>query len=243
MGCWSLIRLQSGSFVPCGRCGGCRERYAREWAYRLKQENRISATSHFVTLTYSDDYLVWDNEKPILHYPDFQNYMKRLRKLEGNELIRYYVVGERGSKFDRPHWHAIIFNASELNITKAWRGAGFVDIKEVNDGRIIYLLKYLNKDEDTGKDYVCKMSKGIGSIYLKKANIEYHKKALKSYVVEKGGYKTPMPRYYKDRIFTVAEKRFIGERAQRYYTESMENIDILGLEHKKNQYYLRRKEK
>lgn len=59
----------------------------------------------FVTLTYSDEHL----KSPKLVYKDFQDFMKRLRRLQ-NDPIGVFVTGEYGEKTKRPHWHALLFN-------------------------------------------------------------------------------------------------------------------------------------
>jgi hypothetical protein len=73
----------------------------------------------FLTLTYADEHLPADYS---LHYEDFQKFMKRLRKrFKGMQPaayaesadrfpIRFYMAGEYGEQFGRPHFHACIFN-------------------------------------------------------------------------------------------------------------------------------------
>ena len=60
----------------------------------------------FVTLTYDDQHLPHRGQ---LEYPDFQKFMKRLRKtaLSG---VRFYMCGEYGPTTWRPHFHACLFN-------------------------------------------------------------------------------------------------------------------------------------
>lgn len=63
----------------------------------------------FITLTYDDQHVV-----PTLIYWHFQKFMKRLRKrrpfakLGGG--VRFYMAGEYGVKYGRPHFHALLFN-------------------------------------------------------------------------------------------------------------------------------------
>lgn len=61
---------------------------------------------------------------PLLYYPDFQRFMKRLRKLltkkfgKNNEetKVRYYAIGEYGTSSYRPHWHLLLFiNSDEVS--------------------------------------------------------------------------------------------------------------------------------
>lgn len=71
-------------------------------------EYRFHDESSFITLTYSDDKLPPGGS---LRPPDFQKFMKRLRK-ECGKKIRFFHCGEYGEKFARPHYHAIIFGES-----------------------------------------------------------------------------------------------------------------------------------
>lgn len=60
----------------------------------------------FITLTYDDEQLPKHGS---LHYRDFQLFLKRLRKHTGASGLRFYMCGEYGSNFGRPHYHACIF--------------------------------------------------------------------------------------------------------------------------------------
>jgi len=46
---------------------------------------------------------------------DFQLYMRRLR-FDAGKGLKYYVCGEYGTKSNRPHYHAIIFNCDLKHI-------------------------------------------------------------------------------------------------------------------------------
>lgn len=54
---------------------------------------------------------------PMLYYRDAQNFLKRLRKqlskIDKDEKIRYYIIGEYGTKSLRPHWHLLLFTNSD----------------------------------------------------------------------------------------------------------------------------------
>lgn len=90
--------------LPCGQCIGCRLERSRQWATRCMHEAQLYDMSSFVTLTYSDDCCPVDMS---LHYRDFQLFMKRLRKRFG--AVRFYMCGEYGEKYFRPHFHACLF--------------------------------------------------------------------------------------------------------------------------------------
>lgn len=103
-------RLGGGSvgnlFLPCGQCVGCRLERSRVWAMRCVHEASLYDENCFVTLTYDDDHLPTDLS---LRYRDFQCWLKRLRKCYPNKRIRFYMCGEYGENFDRPHFHACLF--------------------------------------------------------------------------------------------------------------------------------------
>jgi len=101
--------------LPCGRCVGCRMDRARAWSIRISHEAQLFDSNLFVTLDYDPEHLPGSLS---LEYPDFQGFMKRLRRRlpgevacpDGRRPIRFFVAGEYGSQFQRPHWHSILFN-------------------------------------------------------------------------------------------------------------------------------------
>ncbi|AXH77095.1 MAG: replication initiator protein [Microviridae sp.] len=119
--------------VPCGNCQFCRLKRSRHWAIRCMHEaslylpsfdNPLARSNCFITLTYNNAHLPEHNT---LVKDDFKNFMKRLRKRfvpkcpypKGHSDrsswfrqngIRYYMCGEYGSKYSRPHYHALLFN-------------------------------------------------------------------------------------------------------------------------------------
>lgn len=134
--------------VPCGNCPPCKKRRVDAWVFRLMQEDKVSDAAHFVTLTYDTRSIpLTKNGFMTLYKKDFQNFMKRLRKLHGRnkKSIRYYAVGEYGTHNERPHYHAIIFNVKDAeSYTRAWsltengyetRAANMVEDGNVYGGR------------------------------------------------------------------------------------------------------------
>lgn len=99
--------------VPCGQCIGCRLERSRVWAIRCVHEASLYDANCFLTLTYNDANLP---EHGSLVKAHFQNFMKRLRDrtrykgADGVNGIRYYMCGEYGENFGRPHYHACLFN-------------------------------------------------------------------------------------------------------------------------------------
>ena len=98
--------------LPCNGCIACRMTKSLDWEIRLNHETQMTELpALFVTLTYDQEHCPKDFG---LHYRDFQLFMKRLRKQFKGVKIRFFVVGEYGSKGSRPHFHAILFGL-ELN--------------------------------------------------------------------------------------------------------------------------------
>lgn len=140
----NAVDPQTGVFyVPCGRCMGCRLKRAQEWSTRIMHEASQHEFNSFITLTYDDEHLPRDYGLQLDHQQDF---IKRLRAKvaydhEGLRL-RFYMCGEYGPKFGRPHYHAAIF------------GYDFPDKVEYavdESGNVTYLSKSLDKLWGHGK--------------------------------------------------------------------------------------------
>ena len=85
---------------------------SREWAIRCVHEASLNDVNCFLTLTYDDDHVPAGLS---LFYPDFQAFMKRLRARFSNVRVRFYMCGEYGDNFDRPHYHALLFGFDFLD--------------------------------------------------------------------------------------------------------------------------------
>lgn len=208
--------------VPCGKCPNCYKKRIDHWVLRLVNEEKVSMSSTFVTLTYSEEALpINDSGVPTLFKPDVQKFFKRLRKKHSSK-IKYYLCGEYGTKTKRPHYHALIFNARNDLIDETW-DYGDTHHGDVTKDSIAYTLKYMQKSNKKFTDKQSEfslMSKGLGLGYLKDNMIKYHKENMIPYATLEGGAKISLPRYYKDRIFTESEKmklnhEFIVSEAQK----------------------------
>lgn len=133
--------------IPCGQCIGCRLRRSRDWASRCMLESTFHESNSFLTLTYSDvnlpfnEYIDVDgviNQKSTLDKRDLQLFWKRLRKAldaKGLPKIRYFGCGEYGSRSARPHYHAIVFGL-DVPDKKEFRQSG--------SGFMVYTSDWLN---------------------------------------------------------------------------------------------------
>lgn len=225
--------------LPCGKCPPCKLRRIQGWVFRIQEEDKVSSSSYFITLTYDTRHVpISDNGFMTLEKSAYQKFMKRLRKLERNKL-KYYAVGEYGTKNNRPHYHAILFNLEDVeNIAKSWE-LGNVHIGEVTTDSIAYTVKYIDKlkripihrNDDRQKEFSL-MSKGLGKSYISDAIKKYHRADLKrNYLTTPNGYKVAMPKYYREKIFTEVEREtqrdYILDAESKKEREMRRKFDLL----------------
>lgn len=216
--------------VPCGKCYPCRARVVSDWAVRLHEEWKSSTSSYFITLTYDDE----NREKFCPKVGDFyslckseaQLFIKRLRKNIYPYEVRYFLVGEYGGKFERPHFHLLLFNFPTtkkdlyFEIDKAWQSRGNPYYGDVNPRTIFYVAGYLLWSFGTlslpqGAQppfMLCSRRPAIGSDYISPAVVEYHKNnAFNGY--RRQGRTSHLPRLYSSKIFSDKEReRFREEK-------------------------------
>ncbi len=229
--------------VPCGRCPDCVRRRVNEWSFRLQQEERNFALCYFVTLTYETPPLS-PNGYMTLCKKHLQDYWQRIRmsfavrenvngrwrwNYDNVPKFKYYVCGEYGSRFNRPHYHAIVFGLDERTLVDNWQGVktydmasgeansvdlGIVHIGTVTGASIGYTLKYMAKGKrvpEHGRDdrvpEFAMMSKRLGKSYLDKDVTSYHRKGNVMFLRNPDGFTISMPRYYKEKLWTKQERR------------------------------------
>lgn len=171
----------------------------------MKEQQR-SYSAYFLTLSYDNENIPITQKKFMsLKKRDTQLFWKRYRKAHGKRApIRYFLCGEYGSKTDRPHYHAIVFNVDlkiflgekQANNATAYPDLflnghhhfnnsmwthGWVSIGQVTEASVGYCLKYMMKTgrfpKFKGDDRTPEfqcMSKGIGSGYLTEAMHKWH---------------------------------------------------------------------
>lgn len=234
--CISQIRMKAaeGGFndVPCGRCGFCLQNRRKEWSFRLQKEVRYHESAIFTTLTISDENLVYGDDDngvsyPILDKRSLQLFMKRLRhkqaKLSENK-IKYYAVGEYGTKTNRPHYHALVFGLDRrLNeeIDDIWR-EGLSHVGTVTNDSIDYITKYVVNRYDHSHylvpPFAC-ISNGIGLQHFLDNQERYQDETM---VKNSRGYNQKLPRYYRNKLEReegvqerISEKMVDGFEARR----------------------------
>lgn len=200
--------------VPCGKCLPCLQNRRNDWTFRLEQEHRFSKSAYFVTLTYDQKHMPTDQSLDVRH---LQLYLKRLRKMMGKDKIRYYAVGEYGSKSGRPHYHLLIFNAVEEYCRTAWRDIkgnpiGIVHIGKVTPASVAYCTKYILQPElkapEGKKKAFSTMSRayGIGGRYLSDDMVNWHRGNDANFAM-RWNQKVRLPKFYRDKIWYKPEDR------------------------------------
>lgn len=107
---WSKALPKDYKVLPCRQCVQCRLRKSSEWATRLMQEKKHHENAMFLTLTYSDEKVPRYGSLNRSHLQTFwKDLRRRIDYHYGSEKIKFYYVGEYGSKTQRPHYHAILY--------------------------------------------------------------------------------------------------------------------------------------
>lgn len=196
--------------VPCGKCLVCLSNKRQDWAFRLMQEYKVSKSSFFVTLTYSEKYYPHTHGVSKRHV---QLFLKRLRHITPN--IRYYAVGEYGTLTGRAHYHIIIFNSDEKAIRETWtlrnkvtnkiEPIGLVHIGKVTEKSVQYVLKYVVQRDQSPKNLnksfsLMSRGYGLGAHYLTDKMVKWHRDNNAVYTVTYGE-KGRLPRFYKEKIW------------------------------------------
>lgn len=228
--------------VPCGKCLDCRREYSNVWSYRCTLES-VGKPHCMITLTYKDN--------PInLSKYDVQCFLKRLRKDLGYSVkFKYFLSGEYGDKFGRPHYHLIIigwcpddlqyfFTTDAGNdvylseyVAKIWQAGsspfnrGFISVELGGVKSTAYACNYLQKFSvmplgATEPPFVL-MSKGIGKEYF----LDNVDSILATDKVYLEGYYKKTPRYF----LKLAEKAGIDLsdlRANRIKKARLFNVDL-----------------
>lgn len=226
--CISPILVRNANrrdYVPCGKCNNCLQTKRASWSFRLLQELKTAHTARFLSFTYDDKTIPYNPEsgEQSLCKRDVQLFFKRLRKEQAKiskHSIRYYTVGEYGTKTSRPHYHSIMFNLDNSlvnDLPEIWQN-GICYVGEVNIASIHYTTKYvINR---TGNDYEGReapfalMSRrpGIGFNYVD-THRQWHRDDLRTYT-QVNGIKQALPRYYREKMFEPWEREHLARLQQ-----------------------------
>lgn len=160
----------------CRECNDCVNTYKNTWVVRCMAEKETLTHAYAVTLTYADVDGIPPLGARVFRYKDLQDFYKRIRRrgaLKWGEIeMRYIVVGEKGSKNGRCHYHGVIFSSHPIHelgdlsspygegitysskqrkVRHDWSiwGHGFVDFQRPDRQGMAYILKYILKGRMT----------------------------------------------------------------------------------------------
>lgn len=222
MMCFSPISIKNPSgkshkdriSVPCGHCYACKTNSRIQWTFRISKELLVSDSAYFVTLTYSDENVPEKVDKKtgeifkVLRKADLQTFIKALRYYSD---LRHFSVGEYGEGGDRPHYHTLLFNLSRkgaMKIHDLWK-FGNIHIGQVETASIHYCTKDMMKNVKDNHVFgvkgfrIMSTKPAIGHSFL---NHLMNNKINNDFKVFMNGWKTAMPRYYRDKVFNIREK-------------------------------------
>lgn len=224
--------------VPCGQCIGCRLEYSREWAVRCVCEAKMHKENSFLTLTYDDDHVPGDGS---LHHEHFVDFMKRFRYYlaeRGFPRISYYMGGEYGELYSRPHYHSIVFGFCPVDL-KYWMTskAGYkIYTSEIMDklwtyGRVFvgdvtfesaaYVARYCLKKVKDGSDRREILDVVTGELIYREH--EYGCMSLRPAIGKRFLEKYASDIYFNDRIVV----RGVSHPLPRYFDVELEKISPL----------------
>jgi len=197
------------------------------------QEDKMSQSSLFITLTYDTRYvpitkngfMSLDKSAKSDHC---QLFLKKLRKAKTGYTmpIKYFLVGEYGGTSNRPHYHAIIFNTTAYDVEKSW-DYGSVFVGTVCEASVGYTLKYMQKEkviplhvrDDRVKEFQ-RQSKGLGRSYALNPKIKKWHNAdpnNRMYLNIEDNKKIAMPRYYKDILYQKHVRKQVADYQQKKF--------------------------
>lgn len=241
--------------LPCGQCVGCRLERSRQWAIRCAHEASLYQKNSFITLTYNDSNLPIDKS---LNYEDFQKFMKRLRfsqsghqpNADGSRPIRFYMCGEYGENFGRPHYHACIFNY-DFPDKKLWKVTpsksrlytseilselwpfGYSSIGDVNFQSAAYVARYIMKKINgrAAETHYEHVDPDTGEVFNRKP--EFNKMSLKPGIGKGWFDKFNSDVYPSDEVIMNGKKM----KPPKYYDRQYELLSPLEMDEIKHERY------
>lgn len=162
--------------IPCGSCLPCRIAQQKIDVDRMFCSWHSHSYSAFVTFTYDDAHLRFHEgfRLPTLSKDDVHKYLDNIKHQVKTDF-EYYLCGEYGDSFGRPHYHAVFFGLDyklHEKVFKKWK-LGSVKVLPVTSGVFRYVAKYVtlpNNKEFLDRQYYDvgleppfrKMSRGLG---------------------------------------------------------------------------------
>lgn len=231
--------------VPCGRCIGCKLERARQWSVRCMHHAQMREDNSFITLTYDEKHLPADGG---LRPEHFTNFMKALRPRVGAP-IEYFMCGEYGDNFGRPHYHAILFGVrfpdeellsttsagstlcTSAVLTALWR-RGFATIGAVTLESAAYVARYTSKKIYGSKAsrHYTKIDPHSGEIFRIKS--EYIRMSLKRPIGRNWFDQFKSDVYPRDEVIVRGQR----QKPPRYYDKQLSEAEIQPIKTTRKEY-------
>lgn len=219
--------------IGCGKCIECQKQRARNWQVRLLEEVRTARDGKFVTLTFSNESIkkLYEDEK-ISHLKGYaldnaaatlaiRLFLERWRKKYKKSLRHFFIteLGHEGT--ENIHLHGVVWTSKLGEVERIWQYGyvwnGRYNAKTdtyrnyVNEQTINYITKYITKIDVDHKYYkpAVRCSPGIGANYLERWDAtrnKYEAELTKEYYQNREGYKIALPTYYRNKIYSEAER-------------------------------------
>lgn len=228
--------------IPCGWCAKCRQKRKREWIIRLTEELKNNKEKpHFITLTFSEEALkkimgetsTDGNEVAVYAMKKWREKINKRR----HKAIKRFTITEKGTQgTQRIHIHGIIWTKDRKEaeeVVRLWE-YGRTDIgNRCDEGTAKYITKYLLKEDNNEFESIIMCSPGIGKGYLTKTNKEKHKfrgKDTNTGYIMSNGQICGLPKYFKDHIYNIEQKRELWKIGLEEPTTIIEGIKFLKTE-------------
>ena len=212
--------------LPCNRCATCRAKKRFEWVVRMELEDRTALTTWFITLTYDEKHVPRTKGFTHLQKNDALNFIRRVKDFEERNVpehhvipnqyhgdpsrkIRYFLVGEYGSKTYRPHYHLILWNISKYTaqrVSQIW-GKGIQSRAEKPRGQsavATYCAKYIMKEHGDIQFVVPQFKTGSNSIGLE--HVLKNRSNVRDGLLYHGKYVIPIPKYWRYKFYLDSDE-------------------------------------
>lgn len=237
--------------VECGFCYECKKKRARQWSIRMCEELKENPHAVFFTGTFSParikklckKYGIQEEDANEIATKEVRLFLERIRIENNGKSVKHWIVTEKGhTNTRRIHIHGIFFHENKWKLIQLlknnWIAGYCYNGKYVNEKTINYVVKYITKTDLDNKDFNAKIlaSPGLGKKFLKSIDAKKMKyfprtetEKTREYYRFKNGQKAPLPRYYKEKIFTEDERQLLWiEKQEEGYGYVMgEKINLL----------------
>lgn len=230
--------------TACGKCWQCLRNRLDDYVGRCLCEKAFSDWTVCVTLTYRDGPdRVRDGAHRIITPVHFQKFIRAIR--DANHFVRYFAVGEHGSRSGRAHFHAILFGQGAMPVgwhegvqsLAQWPHGGALLHLDAGERAIRYTAKYLQKADTRRRWFSISKKPPLGAAF-------FHAKAERDFALgvipSSFAYAPPGGSWGRNYFMTGASRRGyllklcqlagsdpipLGDRKSEWVQKSLEKLD------------------